>query len=133
MVIVGSRRSQLLRSHLAGRFRIDEDAASRGLVALVGALRGRLPKPVEISLASWLPESWQIVSARDGMPVAARGSEEIKQRVEEAGVPGPEAAAFVMEVVRYLGDHCGAPLAEAIRRRIPELVQLAEETGSVPH
>lgn len=134
MVIVGSKRSQQLRSHLVERFGVDEESVSRGLVALVGAIRSRLPKPVEISLASWVPESWQVVSgsARTSAIASARGAEEIKRRVAEAGIPREDAAAFVVEVVRFLGDRCGAPLAEAIERRIPELSRLSEEAGSFP-
>jgi len=86
---------------------------SQGLVALVEAIRGRLPRPVEVSLASWVPEAWSVVAegpAASGL-TAARGAEEIKRRVADAGVPYPVAGPFVVEVVRYLGDRCGSPLA----------------------
>jgi hypothetical protein len=129
MTITGSQRAQQLRVDLARRFDLDEEAVSRGLVALVAAIRPRLPRPVEISLASWVPESWAVVAAAGGANglTAARGADEIKRRVAEAGVPFEVAGPFVVEVVRYLADRCGSPLAAALHRRVPEFSLLEQE------
>lgn len=130
MTITGSHRAQRLRADLGQRFGLDEEAVSQGLVALVESIRGRLPRPVEISLASWVPEAWAVVSegpSASGL-TAARGAEEIKRRVADAGVPYEMAGPFVVEVVRYLGDRCGSPLATALHRRVPELSLLERET-----
>jgi len=132
MTITGSHRAQQLRADLAQRFELDEEAVSQGLVALVEAIRGRLPRPVEVSLASWVPEAWSVVAegpAASGL-TAARGAEEIKRRVADAGVPYRVAGPFVVEVVRYLGDRCGSPLATALHRRVPEFSVLEQETES---
>jgi hypothetical protein len=132
MTITGSYRVQQLRADLAKRFRLDEAAVSQGLVALVEAIRARLPRAVEVSLASWVPESWVVIAeAPEGIrPVAARSADEIKRRVAEAGVPFEVAGPFVVEVVRYLGDRCGSPLATALHRRVPEFAQLEQEVTS---
>lgn len=132
MAITGSHRAQQLRSDLARRFALGEDAVSQGLVALVDAIRGRLPRPVEISLASWVPEAWEVVAEGPGAGrlASARGAEEIKRRLADAGIPYEVAGPFVVEVVRYLGDHCGSPLATALHRRVPEFALLERENQS---
>ena len=132
MTITGSNRAQQLRAELGRRFGLDEQAVSQGLVALVESIRGRLPRPVEISLASWVPEAWGVVAdgpAASGV-TAARGAEEIKRRVADAGIPYDVAGPFVVEVVRFLGDRCGSPLATALHRRVPEFSLLEQEIES---
>jgi len=132
MRITGSHRAQQLRADLVARFGLDDEVVSQGLVALVAAIRGRLPRPVEISLASWVPEAWRVVVDAPGASglTAARGAEEIKRRVAAAGVPYAVAGPFVVEVVRYLGDRCGSPLATALHRRVPEFALLERENES---
>jgi hypothetical protein len=134
MMITGSHRAQRLRADLAQRFGLDEEAVSRGLVALVEAIRARLPRPVEIALASWVPESWCVVAEAPGgsLSTAARGADEIKRRVAEAGIPFEVAGPFVVEIVSYLGEHCGSPLATALHRRVPEFALLERERTSSP-
>lgn len=134
MTITGSVRAQQLRSDLAQRFRLEEEVVSQGLVALVSAIRARLPRPVEIALASWVPEAWSVVATPMGASglMAARGAEEIKRRVAEAGVPYSAAGPFVVEVVRHLGNRCGSPLATALHRRVPEFSLIEREVESSP-
>ncbi len=132
MKITGSSRAQQLRAELVARFGLDEEEVSKGLVALVAAIRGRLPRPVEISLASWVPEAWRVVAdapCASGL-TAARGAEEIKCRVAAAGIPYRVAGPFVVAAVRFLGDHCGSPLATALHRRVPEFALLEQENES---
>jgi hypothetical protein len=132
MKITGSFRAQELRADLAQRFGLDEEVVSQGLVALVSSIRGRLPRPVWISLASWVPEAWSVVGGHAGASglIAARGAEAIKQRVAEAGVPYDVAGPFVVEVVRHLANRCGSPLATALHSRVPEFSLIEQEIES---
>ncbi len=132
MKITGSFRAQQLRSDLAEHFGLSDQVVSRGLVALVASIRGRLPRPVEISLASWVPEAWSVVGGQAGARglAAARGAEAIKRRVAEAGVPYEVAGPFIVEVVRHLASRCGSPLAAALHSRVPEFSLIEKEIES---
>jgi hypothetical protein len=52
--------------------------------------------------------------------------------VAEAGIPYEVAGPFVVEIVRYLGERCGSPLATALHRRVPEFALLERERTSSP-
>ncbi len=119
---------------MAARFDLPPEIVERGLYAVVDAIHDRLPRGVRVALLSWLPECWSMLD--DGAPRRpARGVRELEARVVEAGVRPEQAVDFVVEMLRFLGERCGTPLAEAMRRRIPELAeadQLAALRGAPP-
>ncbi|MDQ7006460.1 MAG: hypothetical protein Q9Q40_04450 [Acidobacteriota bacterium] len=122
---VGSSRSRELRKHLAERFDLDEATVSAALMTLVGAIHERLPHSVEVSLVSWIPETWGFLQegGRELFGASVRGEEAIEERLVAAGLRADQAAAFVAEWVAFLERRCGRSLAEALRRRVPELAR----------
>ncbi len=132
METVGSKRSRELRQHLAARFQLEESVISAALMMLIGSIHDRLSRAVEVSLVSWIPETWGLLhnDGRDLFGAGVRGVEAIKARVVAAGVP--EAGAFVAELMTFIERRCGRPLAESIRRRIPEFVEIEKEHSAAP-
>lgn len=119
-----SRRNQELKRALADRFGLDEKTAGAALVAIIEAVQDRLPRGARVALMSWLPECWPMLGT--GGPTttpAVRGVSALAARVEGTGVPRARAVEFVAESVRLLGERCGTPLAEAMRRKVPELAE----------
>ena len=114
-----------MRGTLAHLFDMPETDVSAALAHLVGAMLPRLSPANQASLASWIPEGWTALV--EGSARGARGADEFKTRLADAGVPGELTARFAAEFVRLVGERCGAPLATAIRRRIPEIEQLERE------
>jgi len=122
---VGSSRSKELRKHLAKRFDLDEGTVSAALMALVGAIHERLPRSVEVSLVSWIPETWGFLQedGRELFGASVRGEAAIEERLVAAGLREDQAAAFAAELVTFLERRCGRALADALRRRVPELAR----------
>ena len=122
---VGSSRSKELRKHLAKRFDLDEGTVSAALMALVGAIHERLPRSVEVSLVSWIPETWGFLQedGRELFGASVRGEAAIEERLVAAGLREDQAAAFAAELVTFLERRCGRALADALRRRVPELTR----------
>jgi hypothetical protein len=121
-----SRRSQEVRADLAARLKLDADAVSRALVAFLGCIHARLPRGTAVALVSWLPEAWALLGAQAAQP--ARGAAAFRARVVEAGIPDEQSGIFIVEVLRVIGERVGTPIAETLRKRIPELVEIERET-----
>ncbi len=126
------RRSLELQRRLAARFRIPEATVTAAVSALLESIRGRLPLGVEVCLASWMPDAWTLVSRANPRPATPDPlrADQIKRRVVEAGVPEPQARAFVAAVFEFIEERLGAPLVAQIRRKIPELRTFENSPGS---
>ncbi len=129
---VGSSRSRELRKHLAERFDLDPGTVSAALMTLVGAIHDRLPRSVEVSLVSWIPETWGFLQedGRELFGSAVRGEAAIEERLVAAGLRQDQAAAFAAELVAFLERRCGRALAEAMRRRVPELASFEQAVSA---
>ncbi len=129
MEAVGSRRSRELRAHLAERFGIEEMVVSAALMTLIGSIHDRLSRSVEVSLVSWIPETWGFLS-EDGRELfgnAVRGTDALRERVESAGIPLEQVAPFIAALLQFLEQRCGRPLAEQMRRKVPEFAEFERE------
>ncbi len=117
------RRSLELQRRLAARFRIPESTVTSGVSALLESIRGRLPLGVEVCLASWMPDAWNLVSRANPRPATPDPlrADQIRLRVVEAGVPDHHARAFIAAVFEFIEERLGTPLVATIRRKIPEL------------
>ncbi len=117
------KRSSELKRKLAARFCLPESVVNDGLVALMESIRGRLPMGVEVCLASWFPQSGQLVSRTKRRAVSSEpmNPDEIKRIVVDAGIPERVARQFIAAVFEFIEDRLGTPLVQAIRRKIPEL------------
>ncbi len=120
-----SRRSREVRADVADRLQLDPEAVSGGLVAFLGSVHARLPRGTAVALVSWLPEAWTLLGTQASAP--ARGAAAFRARVIEAGVPEDKAGAFIVEVLRVVGERVGTPIADALRKRIPELAEIERE------
>ena len=125
------KRSSELQRKLAAHYNLQESTVNLGVAALLESIRGRLPLGVEVCLASWMPESWQLVSQSKRRGVVPRDleAEEIRAAVVEAGIPDHYADEFIASVFQFIESRLSRPLVSAIRRRIPELQ--AFETDAV--
>ncbi|MDH3284821.1 MAG: hypothetical protein OEQ13_08765 [Acidobacteriota bacterium] len=117
------KRSSELQRKLAARFGLPESTVTDGLTALMESIRGRLPMGVEVCLASWFPQSGQLVSRTKRRAVSSEpmNPDEIKQIVVEAGIPERVARQFIAAVFEFIEARLGTPLVTAIRRKVPEL------------
>lgn len=122
-----SRRAREVRTLLAERLNLAPDAVSRAVVAFLDGVEGRLPRGTAVALLSWLPQSWALLAKehRGGM---VRGGPALRARVVEAGIPSTQSGAFICELLRVIGERVGTPLAEQLKRRVPELAQIERET-----
>lgn len=95
---------------------------------MAGAIQDRLPRGVRVAFLSWMPECWTLLTedATTMSDFPARGTDALKQRVIAAGVPEESALPFIAEIVRFLGERCGTPLADALRRKIPEIAAIEQ-------
>jgi len=136
MNVIGSDRSRELRRHLARTCDLDEGTVSAALMTLIGSIHDRLSHSVEVSLVSWIPETWGFLTedGRDLFGRPPRGLPAMRQRLMDAGVAEEQTDVFIIEFVRYLERRCSSALAASLRRRIPEFVQCEQEravTGSL--
>ena len=124
-----SKRARELRTTLADKFAISPEVVNRAAVAFVTAVHDRLPRGTKVALLSWVPDCMTLLIGPDqaSTETPARGVEEIKARITAAGVPPEVAVAFVIELVRFLGDRCGTPISEGLRKKIPELAALEQQ------
>lgn len=127
-----SRRARELLTALAERFDLSEAQARAAVVAVASAIEDRLPRGVRAAFLSWMPQSWSLLRPElSGAKSPIRGVNELKERVVAAGVPGDCALPFVAEMVRFLAERCGRPLAEALRRKIPEIASIEQQTAAL--
>ncbi len=133
MNVKESRRAQELRETLAARFDLPEDTVRDALLAVAEAIHERLPRGVRVAFLSWMPEcrSLLLENAPTATDAPPRGSEALKMRVAAAGVPEDAALMFIVEIVRFLGERCGRPLADALRRKIPEIAAIEQGAGAL--
>lgn len=118
-------RARELRAALAAQLELEPDTVGNALVAFLGGVHTRLPHGTAVALVSWLPEAWALLASR---PVrGARGSEALRACVAEAGVPADKADAFICEVLRMIGERVGTPIADALRKRLPELAEIERD------
>lgn len=118
-----NKRCFEMQRKLAARFNLADQTVNEAIAALMESIRGRLPLGVEVCLASWMPDSRQLVglSKSRGLTSEPLSPEEIKRRVVDAGVPDRYSRAFIAEVFAFIETRLGKPLVSAIRRRIPEI------------
>ena len=126
---LGSNRSRELRRHLAGACGLEEGTVSAALMILIGSIHDRLSHSVEVSLVSWIPETWGILTedGRDLFGSPPRGLPAMRRRLMDAGVPEEQTGVFIVELLHYLERRCSSTLAASLRRRIPEFVQCEQE------
>ncbi len=126
METVGSKRSRELRKHLGELFVLDEGVVSAALMLFIGSIHDRLSRSVEVSLVSWIPETWGFLNkdGRDLFGDGVRGVEALEERVEAAGIPAKRVGAFISELMAFLDRRCGRPLADSMRRKIPEIAEI---------
>jgi hypothetical protein len=131
---VDCKRSAELRQLLCERLELDENQVSDVLRALIGAIHDRLGRGLQACLISWIPETWLFLANRGAAVhgLAARGEAAIVEKVVDAGLPADRAPELVRTLLGFLEVRCGRPLSEAVRRRAPELGQLAARAPREP-
>jgi hypothetical protein len=124
-----SKRARELRETLAEKFAISPEVVNKAAVAFVTAVHDRLPRGTKVALLSWVPDCMMLLmgSEQSSAEPPARGIDGIKARIAAAGVPDEVALRFVVELVRFLGDRCGTPIADGLRKKIPELAELEQQ------
>lgn len=134
-----SRRAQELQARLTEKFQLSPALVDQGIQAIASCIQGRLPVATQVSLFSWLPFGWEaLTTSSPGTREMTRGVEALRERLVEAGVPEDIAVPFAAELLAFIGERCGRPLADSIRRRVPELAaaQLLSskvEVGAASH
>ncbi|RMG45368.1 MAG: hypothetical protein D6718_07375, partial [Acidobacteria bacterium] len=93
-----SKRSMELTRHLAERFNLRDELVNEALTALIGAIHDRLPRAVQVSLVSWVPQSWGFLFGAQATDTV-RGVPALRARLQEAGLSASYAGPFVAEVV----------------------------------
>ncbi|RMG48957.1 MAG: hypothetical protein D6718_00795, partial [Acidobacteria bacterium] len=97
---------------------------------LIGAIHDRLPRAVQVSLVSWVPQSWGFLFGAQAADTL-RGVPALRARLQKAGLSSSNVGPFVAEVVAFIERRMGRPLAAALRKRVPELVALETQAKEV--
>ncbi len=120
-----------MREQLAGRLGIPEAVVGKALLVFLKGIHDRLPRATSVALCSWVPESWTLISAHEDFTTRARplrGAPEMKSALVAAGVPEDAAFRFVIELVQFVGQRCGTPISDTLRRKVPEIAEIERLT-----
>jgi hypothetical protein len=132
-----SRRARELREQLAERLGLSEPVVGKALLVFMSGINDRLPRGTTVALCSWVPETWKLISGHDDFsnkPHPLRGADAIRTALAAVGVPGESAFRFVTDLVQFLGQRCGTPISDTLRRKVPEIAEMerASTADSAP-